>query len=97
MCYNVDMAATVGIRELKQNASAIVRRAAAGETLEITDRGRPVARISPLAVGSPFAQMVAEGRVVLARRDHLDGEPLPAPPGRPLGSEALAALRLDER
>lgn len=38
---------SVGIRELKQNASAVVARAAAGETIMITDRGRPVAQIGP--------------------------------------------------
>src|ERR1035437_1427621 len=37
-----------GSRELKAQASAVVRRAAAGEVITITDRGRPVARIVPL-------------------------------------------------
>ncbi|MCX6410098.1 MAG: type II toxin-antitoxin system prevent-host-death family antitoxin, partial [Actinobacteria bacterium] len=34
----------IGIRALKQNASAVVARAAAGEALIITDNGRPVAQ-----------------------------------------------------
>ena len=38
----------VGIRELKQNASAVVADAAGGETVVISDRGRPVARMTPL-------------------------------------------------
>ncbi len=38
----------IGIRALKQNASAVVARAAAGEALIITDNGRPVAQIMPL-------------------------------------------------
>lgn len=38
----------VGIRELKQNASEVVARAESGEVIDITLRGRPVARISPL-------------------------------------------------
>ncbi len=33
----------VGVRELRRQASAILRRVAAGETVEVTDRGRPVA------------------------------------------------------
>ena len=37
----------VGIRAWKQNASAVVRRVAAGESVTITDRGRPVARVVP--------------------------------------------------
>lgn len=39
----------VGIRALKQNASAVLARVVAGEVLLITDRGRPVAQLSPLA------------------------------------------------
>lgn len=38
----------IGIRALKQNASAVVARVAGGETITITDRGRPVALLSPL-------------------------------------------------
>lgn len=33
----------VGVRELRRDASGILRRVAAGETIEVTDRGRPVA------------------------------------------------------
>lgn len=39
---------TVGIRALKQNASAVIARVAKGESIEVTDRGRPVAKIVPL-------------------------------------------------
>lgn len=39
---------SVGIRDLKQNASAVVARAAAGEIIAVTDRGRPVAQLTPL-------------------------------------------------
>ena len=44
MCYMT----SVGIRQLRQNASALLRLVAAGETIEITDHGHPVARIVPL-------------------------------------------------
>ncbi|HCO03412.1 MAG TPA: prevent-host-death family protein, partial [Actinobacteria bacterium] len=33
--------ASVGIRELRQRASELLRRVEAGETIEVTDRGRP--------------------------------------------------------
>jgi prevent-host-death family protein len=36
---------TIGIRALKQNASKMIRQAAAGNAITITDRGKPVARI----------------------------------------------------
>ncbi|HYA00335.1 MAG TPA: type II toxin-antitoxin system prevent-host-death family antitoxin [Candidatus Binatia bacterium] len=91
------MSDRIGIRELKQNASAVVRRAASGETIQITDRGRPVAQITPLEVADGYARLLAEGRVRLGSGHLLDHAPLPPLPGRPLGSEALAALRADER
>ena len=87
----------LGIRELKQNASAVVRRVAAGETMEITDRGRPVARIVPLRFVSMADQLVAEGRMTRPARGQVKYDPLPPVPGRPLLSQALAELRRDER
>ena len=83
----------IGIRALKQNASAVVAQAAAGERITITDRGRPVARMTAIPV-SPLEQLLASGRARLARRDVND---LPAPePGVNLGAE-LAAMRDDDR
>ena len=38
---------TVGVRELKANLSAVLRRVKAGTTVVITDRGTPVGRIVP--------------------------------------------------
>jgi prevent-host-death family protein len=89
--------ARVGIRELRQNASALIRRAVAGETIEVTEHGRPVARIVPLRGGSVLDQMVAEGRATSARGDLLDFKPLAPIAGRPLLSDVLAELRNDER
>jgi len=40
---------SVGIRELKQNASEVVARAERGETIDITVQGRRVAQIVPIA------------------------------------------------
>lgn len=39
----------VAIRELKSKLSAYVKRAAAGELITVTDRGRPVAVLGPPA------------------------------------------------
>lgn len=41
--------AEVGLRELRQNASDLVRRAEAGEQVTITVAGRPAAVIGPIA------------------------------------------------
>jgi len=82
---------------LKQNASAVVAEAAAGELVTITDRGRPVAQMVPLA-SSRVEALIASGRARAALRPL--GE-LPAPPRRrrdrsPL-SEVLAEMRQAER
>jgi len=83
----------VGIRALKQNASAVVAEAAAGETITITDRGRPVARLTAIPV-SRLQELVDSGRARPAKRDILD---LPAPDEGPALSEELAAMREAER
>jgi prevent-host-death family protein len=38
----------VGIRELKLHLSKYIARVRAGETVVVTDRGRPVARLEPV-------------------------------------------------
>ena len=101
MCYSVHtMSNTVGIRELRQQASAVLRRVVAGEAIEVTDHGHPIARIVPLHPGV-LDQLVLEGRATEQTGDLLDlldTLRLPAAPrGETLPSEALAELRADER
>lgn len=91
MCY-MDR---IGVRELRQNASRYLARVAAGETLEVTQRGRLVARLVP-AGGDPWAELVAAGEVIPASSD----EDLLAEPPGDFGSglsTALERLREDER
>lgn len=88
----------IGIRELRQHASRWVRRAAAGESFEVTDRGRPVARLLPLPPAQGVAALEAEGRITQAEGDLLKlGPRLKPAPGIPLPSEILAELRDAER
>jgi prevent-host-death family protein len=42
---------TVGARELRQRASELLCLVEGGETIEITDRGRPVALLAPIPEG----------------------------------------------
>ncbi len=42
----------VGLREVRQNASELVRRAQAGERLTITVSGRPAASLGPVDVAA---------------------------------------------
>jgi prevent-host-death family protein len=44
------------LRELNVNASALARRAEAGETITITDRGRPIIDLVPHRAGVRFAR-----------------------------------------
>lgn len=55
--------ATVGIRELKDSASAIIDRVEEGEAITVTKRGRPVARIVSTATPPHLAALVADGTV----------------------------------
>jgi prevent-host-death family protein len=87
----------VGIRELKQNASAVIRRVAEGESVEVTDRGRLVARIVPARSGSPYDRMVAEGDIIVGNGRWAEVEPLPPLPEGQTLSDALRDLRADER
>lgn len=50
----------VGVRELRQNASRVLREVKAGASVEITEHGRPVARIIPIA-GSGWEDLFAAG------------------------------------
>lgn len=88
--------ARVGVRELRQNLSVYLRRTLAGETLEVTDRGKPVALLTPLPeLADPIARLAAEGRVTPAtvRIEDL-GPPLEVELERPL-SDVLEELRED--
>lgn len=83
----------VGIRALKQNASAVVAEAAGGETVTITDRGRPVARMVPLGV-SKLRTLIDAG---LARSARIAVDELPEAAPGPKLSEAIADARAGER
>jgi len=83
----------VGVRALRQNASAVVAMAASGEPVTITDRGRPVAQLIPLGA-SELQRLVASGRARPARHALTD---LPAPAPGPDVSAAVAAGRDEQR
>jgi prevent-host-death family protein len=89
---------TVGVRELRQRASELLRRVEAGETIEVTDRGRPVAVLAPLPAGDPLERLRASGEVIPATGDLEElPEPIPLEDGQELPSVILARLRRDER
>jgi prevent-host-death family protein len=69
----------VGIRELRNNVTAVVRRAAAGERIVVTVDGVPTAQLGPLepATGPTIDDLVAAGLAVPPRRHD---RPAPPPP-----------------
>lgn len=82
----------IGVRELRQHASRYVERVAAGETIEVTDRGRLVARLVPVTRTGMDA-LVTDGRVSRAASDLLLVEPVPLPPGARPPSERISEMR----
>ena len=89
---------SVGVRELRQRASDLLRRVERGEVIQITDRGRPVAQLSPLPVGSPLEQLRAAGDIEPASGNVGElPEPISLPDEVELPSRVLARLRDNER
>jgi prevent-host-death family protein len=86
----------VPVRVLNQDTASVLARVEGGETVEITNRGKPIARIVPVTNGE-MDDLVAAGWVTPAT---LHG-PLPMPQGdldeTNSASAALIAMREEER
>jgi prevent-host-death family protein len=75
----------VGIRELKNSLSRYLRRIRQGETVVVTDRGEPIARIIPVGVPGGIAELLAEGRITWSgERFVVPRKAPPLAPGPPL-------------
>lgn len=57
------MSKTVGIRELKNNASRIIEEVEAGETITVTRRGEPVVTLVAATRTPGMAGLIAAGTV----------------------------------
>jgi prevent-host-death family protein len=89
---------SVGVRELRQNASALLDQVeTGGVSIEITNHGRPVARLVPIPrrAQSSRAELIDAGLLRPGRGDVLDVKPVHAPPGTPSSADLLAADRDD--
>lgn len=86
----------VAVRTLNQHTTEVIARVERGQVVEITNRGRPVARIVPVTV-DPMADLVAAG---VALPPTITG-PIPMPTvAAEWGSEAgtlVSELRDEER
>ncbi len=85
------------MRQLRDRISSYLERARAGEQIEITDRGRPIAMLVPLPESRmALAELIADGKVRPAVRAWRPGaRRVPVPPGERLPSEHLQDLRDD--
>jgi prevent-host-death family protein len=91
MCYME----RIGLRELRQHASRYIARVARGESIEVTQRGRLVARIVP-ARPDTWEDMVARGEIIPAESPGRLEDIAPVDCGVSL-SEVLLQMREDER
>ncbi len=88
----------IGIRELRQKASEYLRRVEAGETIEVTDRGRPVALLTPIPQVPPLERLRASGNLYEAKGTMAElGPPLELEVDQESPSSVLQRLRSDER
>jgi prevent-host-death family protein len=96
--YN-DVMAQIGIRELNQQTSQVLDRVKAGETLEVTDRGVPIAEIRPISgIQTAMARLIAGGRMIPATVDPVVIDSMSMTPRDDVNvAELLAADRENER
>jgi prevent-host-death family protein len=67
----------VGARQLRHELSAILDRVWEGESFEVTDRGKAVARLVPLPErATAWDRLIADGRIIPATKPL---HPLPKP------------------
>jgi prevent-host-death family protein len=84
----------VGVRELKQRLSEYLERAAQGEHITVTERGRPKAVIAPLPGGDHLQRGIDEGWITPAR--HGAGL-LPPAPKRSRATTTVAEMMAEDR
>lgn len=93
MCYME----SVGVRQLRQNASELLERVQTGEQIQITNHGRAVARLVPItsSATTSYDDLVMQGMLRPGRGDPRDVVPV-TPPDGSLPTEVLLALDRDE-
>jgi prevent-host-death family protein len=88
----------VGLRELRHRTGEVLARVRHGETIDVTEHGRLIARIVPVGERQPtaiLARLVASGRATLAQRPGYRPRMRPGD-GTDRLSETLASMRDEE-
>jgi prevent-host-death family protein len=88
----------VGLRDLRHHTSEVLARVRHGETIDVTEHGRLIARIVPVGDREPtpiLARLAAAGRATLAQRPGYRPRMRPGD-GTDRLSDALADMRDEE-
>ena len=90
---------SIGIRQLKAQLSQQLRRVRAGETVQVTDRGRVIATINPVAdVTEPPAVQWAREMVAAGRASWSGGKPRGSnPPVKRRGNLLVSDAVIEDR
>jgi len=100
MLATLERPSTIGVRELRQNASRYLERVEAGEAVHVTRNGKVVARLVPVerADDDPLAELIATGALRLPEEPGDILDVIPAVGDNPaVVSDVLAAQRAEER
>jgi len=90
---------TAGIKQVKNNLSALLAQVKAGEEIVITHRGRPIARIiseesGNRSIRAPLAPLIQKGLMVLPNRPILKDDISTAKvPGKPVSRMVIEDRR----
>jgi prevent-host-death family protein len=90
------VATQMGIRELRDTLTSVIRRVQGGETIEVTHHGRPVALLAPVP-DDRIARLVATDDVTPASRPLDLSAPLLPVTGEMTASEAIEDDRAADR
>ena len=87
---------SIAVRELKANLSRVLRRAQAGEVIEVTSHHRPIARI--IGIPAPAADAGLRGLIAAGALSWSGGKPRPAlPPELAAGGKPVSGMVLEDR
>ncbi len=86
----------IGVRELRQHATRYLGRVKAGETVEVTERGRLVALLVPPAPGTTERErLIASGQLMPASRPFRLPRRAAVSAGAPTSGAVLDDLRAE--
>jgi prevent-host-death family protein len=92
--YTKFVTVKVGVRELRENLRAYLERAKNGDVVVVTERGKPIARLSSTEEDAAWERLVAEGLITPPKRarEPIDFKGLPR-----LGHPTLTDILLEQR